>query len=78
LVIHEADGRIVSLTVSPPDAPLAMSAARGGQMLTEVDPSGLNLQLRDAAMAERLLEIVQHYYVERDVRPGAGARLIRR
>ena len=78
LAVHDADGRIVSLTVSPPDAPMAKSAARSGQMLTEVDPSDLNLQPRDAAMAERLLDIVQHYSVERDIRPGAGARLLRR
>lgn len=74
LAVHDADGRIASLTVSPTNGPL--SRRRDGQSLTEVDASSLNLPAGEREMGERLLDIVQHYRVERDSSPDAKARLI--
>ena len=76
LALHDADGRIASLAVSPMDGPL--SRPRDGQARTEVDVSGLNLPAGGSEIGERLLEMVQHYRVEQDSSPNAKARLIPR
>jgi hypothetical protein len=72
--IHDADGRIQSLVVRPPDAPEAAVSTVTGQRVTDVEPPDAALDLTDAESLQRLAEKLQQYRVQRH---GATARLVR-
>jgi hypothetical protein len=43
LTAHDAEGRIHYIVVSPPNAPTATVTTEAGLLITEVEPSGLDL-----------------------------------
>jgi hypothetical protein len=74
---HDAEGNILQIVVSPPDAPLATVTTEPGLLMTEIEvPATMSrLDLSDPERSsQQFSEILQHFKVE----VGAKAKLIRK
>ena len=75
LAVHDAEGNIHQIVVSPPDAPPATVTTEPGLLISEIEApevmSGLDLSDPERS-SQQLSEILQHFQVE----VGAKAKLV--
>jgi hypothetical protein len=72
--VHDVEGNIHQIVVSPPDAPVATITTELGLMITEIEvPDGVDL-VDPERSGQQLSEVLQHFQVE----VGAKAKLIRK
>jgi hypothetical protein len=76
LAMHDAEGNVQRIEVSPEDAPPGGVTPDPGLLLTEVEaPDISRLDLSDPASHQQIAEMLEHYRVEAE---GGGARLVRK
>jgi hypothetical protein len=77
LAVHDAEGNIHQIVVSPPDAPPATVTTEPGLLISEIEApevmSGLDLSDPERS-SQQLSEVLQHFQVE----VGAKAKLVRK
>jgi len=72
--VHDVEGNIHQIVVSPPDAPVATITTELGLMITEIEvPDGVDL-VDPERSGQQLSEVLQHFQVE----VGAKAKLTRK
>jgi hypothetical protein len=63
LAIHDTQGNIARIVVSPPNAPRGVPSAPAGHSITEVDMD-INIDLKDPTSFNRLTELLKNFQVE--------------
>jgi hypothetical protein len=75
IAIHDSEGRIYALTVSPPNSPMGAMEIRVGQLMTELEGSGMKFDLGDPKVQDYLAEMIASHLVKCEP---TKARLIRK
>lgn len=61
--IHDAQGNITKIAVSPPNAPSGVPSVPAGHSVTEVD-TDIGIDLKDPTSFNRLVEVLKNFRVE--------------
>jgi hypothetical protein len=61
--IHDAQGNIARIVVSPPNAPPGVPSAPAGHSITEVD-TDIDIDLKDPASFNHLTDVLKNFQVE--------------
>ncbi len=72
--IHDDQGNIAALVVSPPDAPPAQLQTQPGQRMTEVEAPEVTVDLTGPRLNEDLSDLMQNHQVEVQTEQGALKR----
>ena len=72
--IHDDQGNIAALVVSPPDSPPAQLQTQPGQRMTEVEAPEVTLDLTGPRLNEDLSDLMQTHQVEVQTEQGTLKR----
>lgn len=62
-LIHDIQGNIASIVVSPPDSPVAYLETQPGQQMTEIEMPDLTLDQDNDYIRERLWDLKENHIV---------------
>lgn len=68
--IHDSQGNIAALVVSPPDSPPAQLQTQPGQRMTEVEAPEVTFDLAGPRLNEDLSDLMQNHQVELQTEQG--------
>ena len=72
--IHDSQGNVAALVVSPPDSPPAQLQTQPGQSMTEVEAPEVTIDLAGPRLNEDLSDLMQNHQVEVQTEKGALKR----